>query len=114
MTDHQSAPIACTLNPGEYKTRLASIADLNRDALRSHARDGLELQLIYAAGAAKRVREMVRHEQECCAFLTFELDERTEDIRLIITVPERAREAADLLFAQFLQPADASPDCGCR
>lgn len=50
---------------GEYEARLEWIADLIRDALLSQARRDLEL-----AYAAERLREMVRKEQDCCAFLT--------------------------------------------
>jgi hypothetical protein len=107
-------PIACTLAPEEYKSRVASIGDLARGALRSHARGDLELQLVYAADAAEEVREMVRKEQDCCAFLTFSLEERPEEIRLTIKVPERARETADMVFSQFLPSAQDAVGCGCR
>ena len=113
MTNAASVPIACTLTPADYKTRLAWIADLTRDALRSEARRDLELELIYSDDAAERVREMVRKEQDCCAFLTFELDERPGEIRLTIKAPERTREAADMLFGQFLPSAQARTSCGC-
>lgn len=113
MTNAESAPIACMLTPGDYKTRLAWIADLTRDALRSQTRRDLELELVYGADVAERVREMVRKEQDCCAFLTFDLDERSDEIRLTIRAPERAREAADMLFGQFLPLAKARPGCGC-
>jgi hypothetical protein len=113
MTNAGSAPIACTLTPGDYKTRLAWIADLTREALRSQARRDLELELVYSADAAERVREMVRLEQDCCAFLTFDLDQRPDEIRLTIKAPERAREAADMLFGQFLPSAKARTGCGC-
>lgn len=112
MTNEGSAPIACTLTPVDYKTRLAWISDL-RDALRSQARRDLELELVYSADAAERVREMVRNEQDCCAFLTFDLDERPDEIRLTIRAPEGAREAVDMLFGQFLPAAEARTGCGC-
>jgi hypothetical protein len=38
-------PIACSLGVGDYRERLAQIAQLARDALRSHERDGLVLHL---------------------------------------------------------------------
>jgi hypothetical protein len=113
MTNAESAPIACKLTASDYKTRLAWIADLTRDALRRQARHDLELELVYAADAAERVREMVRKEQDCCTFLTFNLDERPDEIRLTIKAPERAREAADMLFGQFLPSAEARAGCGC-
>ncbi len=34
------APIACTLTVADYKERLAQIAEVARDALRSHERNG--------------------------------------------------------------------------
>lgn len=113
MTKAGSAPIACTLNPGDYKTRLAWIADLARDALRSQTRCDLQLELTYSVDAVQRVREMVRKEQDCCAFLTFHLEERPDEIRLTIKAPESARGAADMLFAQFLPSAEARAGCGC-
>jgi hypothetical protein len=54
------------------------------------------------------VREMVAKEQSCCAFLAFELSETDTNVRLTITAPERARDAADALFEQFV-PAGVSP-----
>jgi hypothetical protein len=61
--------------------------------------------LRYAPAVAAPVREMLQKEQECCAFLAFSLLENGDDVRLTITVPERAREVADTVFEQFV-PAD--------
>ena len=113
MTKAEDAPIACVLTSDDYRTRLAWIAELTRDALQSHTRRDLELELVYAPNALERVREMVRKEQECCAFLTFDVDERPDGIRLTIKAPEQAREAADTLFAPFLPSAEAPDGRGC-
>lgn len=43
---------------------------------------------------------MVRKEQACCDFLTFELDERPEELWLTVKAP-----AADALFGQFTASA---------
>jgi hypothetical protein len=75
-----------------------------RDALRSYDRDNLVLNLRYAPEAASRVREMVRNEQACCAFLTFEMHEHPDEVRLTIRAPEDARESADALFESFVAP----------
>jgi hypothetical protein len=107
MDDRDTPPIACTLQGGWYEERLAWIADLAREGLRSHARQDLMLQLRYAPEVAARVRDMVRKEQDCCAFLDFELTESSDDVRLTITAPERARDVADALFEQFA-PSGAS------
>jgi hypothetical protein len=105
--------IACTLAPGKFKDRLAWIAALNKDALRNYDRRDLVLELNYALEARERVHEMVRNEQACCAFLAFELHEAGNEIRLTVTGPERAREAADTLFEQFVANAPAPSSCAC-
>jgi hypothetical protein len=105
-------PIACTLAPGDMKERFAWIAALNRDALLSSQRCDLVLTLVYKPVAADRVRELMRREQVCCAFLTFHLDEELAEMRLTITAPEEAREAADMVFEQFIA-TDAQSGCGC-
>ena len=45
---------------------------------------------------------MVEQERLCCAFLTFDLDQRPDAVCVTITPPETAREAADMLSGQFL------------
>lgn len=109
----EASPIACTLAPGAFKDRIAWINALARDALRSHERRDLVLDLHYAPEARDRVREMVRNEQACCSFLTFDLREEPNQIRLVITAPEAAREAADMLFQQFVAAAPAQSACAC-
>ena len=102
MDRRDEAQIACTLQPGDNKERLAWIAELAREALLDVSRKDLRLELKYAPSVADRVREMVRKEQKCCAFLNFDLSEIVDGVRLTITAPERAREVADTLFEQFL------------
>jgi hypothetical protein len=100
--NRDEAPIACTLQSGDYKERLAWIADLAREGLLHVSRNDLRVELQYAPSVADRVREMVRKEQQCCAFLNFELAETDQDVRLTITAPEPARDVADALFDQFV------------
>ena len=113
MTIVEAEPIACTLAPGAFNDRLAWIAALNQDALRSHERRDLVLELGYSPEARERVHEMLLNEQACCAFLAFELHEVGNEIRLTITAPETAREAADTLFDQFLAKAPTPSSCAC-
>jgi hypothetical protein len=108
-----SHPIACTLGAKEYQDRLTWIADLARDALQSHRRDDLALHLRYAPAAVRRVREMVRKEEACCAFLTFEMHERSDAILLTIKAPEAARTVAGALFEHFVVPARDTETRGC-
>jgi len=113
MTIVEPSPIACTLAPGAFKERTTQIAALNKDALRKFTRRDLVLELTYAPEARERVREMVRNEQRCCAFLGFELHEGANEIRLTVAAPETAREAADTLFEQFLVNAPKPSSCAC-
>jgi hypothetical protein len=114
-------PIACTLDTGGFKQRLAWIAELNRDALRGHERNGLVLQLRYDAKSADRVKEMVRHEKQCCAFLRFDVRHEGDGVLLTIAAPEEARIAAETLFEQFVSrgqsdaatPARIALACTC-
>jgi hypothetical protein len=109
MTNSGGPPIACTLRGDSYRERLAWIRELAHDGLGGVSRKDLRLELRYAPDVASRVREMVGKEQECCAFLNFELIETNEEVRLTITAPERAREVANALFEQFV-PSSASSD----
>jgi hypothetical protein len=110
MTTPNIPPIACTLAPRDYLARLAWIAELARDALRGFERRDLVLHLRYVLEAGDRDREMVRKEQVCCAFLTFELQETPHEIQLTVRAPEGARGALDMLFGQFSpQPRSAPP-----
>jgi hypothetical protein len=102
-----NVPIACTLSAADYRERLADIAELARDALRSYERDGLVLRLRYDGASADRVKGMVRREQECCAYLIFELREEDADIVVTISAPEEARVAAEAMFDQFIAPKEA-------
>jgi len=116
MSEMDTAPpIACTLDAGAFKTRLAWITDVNAKALTKSRRGDLALILEYRREALEDVRELVRGEQACCAFLHFSLDERADKVVLKITAPEAARDAADTLFEQFVArstSAEASA-CGC-
>jgi hypothetical protein len=112
-TISKPAPIACTLGPGDFRQRVACIADLTRDALRAQHRDGLRLELTYAPAALDRVREMVAREKECCAFLTFGLQQEADAVRLVIEAPEDARDALDAVFEPFQAREPAVTLCGC-
>jgi hypothetical protein len=74
---------------------------LARDALRGFKRNDLVLELCYAPEAADRVRELVRREEVCCAFLAFDVRETPTEVLLTIRAPEEARAALDIVFGQF-------------
>jgi hypothetical protein len=73
-----------------------------------HDRHGLVLALRYASEAVERVRAIVASEQQCCAFLNFEVREQPDVVHVTITAPENARDAADELFDQFIAADQAN------
>lgn len=116
MDAHESppAPIACTLGAGAYHERLAWIAELNQSALQGARREGARLILTYDPRVAVRVRKMIHREQECCAFLQFELNEGETGLMLVITAPEAARDVLDAIFDPFVTGSKSSGGgCAC-
>lgn len=109
--------IACALDAGNLKERLAWIANLNAKSLKSSTRDGLTLVLDYDRSAAEDVRAMVASEQSCCSFLDFDVTEHPDLVRISIAASEEARDAAEALFepfaARIIGPDHAKP-CGCN
>jgi hypothetical protein len=75
MTADEQHSIACILSGEAQQDRRAWIAALVRDALRGSERDDLTLRLRFAPEAVQRIQDMVRKEQACCSFLTFEMEE---------------------------------------
>ncbi|AZI37678.1 hypothetical protein NT2_06_02180 [Caenibius tardaugens NBRC 16725] len=108
-----AVPIACTLDRGGLEARMTWIADLNTRALKAARRGDLQLELDYAPAALADVRQMMAQEQQCCAFLSFDIAERENMVTLAITAPEGARDAAEQLFASFQEKAGQSAACGC-
>jgi hypothetical protein len=98
----KALPIACALGPGELNDRLERIASLTRTSLVSYQRGPRMLELLYARDASEQVRAMVDDESHCCPFLNFERREEPAAIRVVITAPDSARDAADELFNQFI------------
>lgn len=99
--------IACTLQTDDFRDRATWIRGIAERHLRESIRSPLTLYLVFAKEAADDIREMVRKEQECCAFLRFDLSVADDAVHLLITAPE----AADVLFDHFapdLAPASAA------
>ena len=109
----EDEPIACTLDGGGFKDRMAWIADLNARALEKARRKDLRLELQYAPAAIADVRQMIAQEQECCAFLSFDLVEERKALKITITAPEAARDAAEAVFGPFQEKTPQLAACGC-
>jgi hypothetical protein len=69
----------------------------------------LRLELIYEPDAVENMREVVRREQRCCAFLSFSIHENQDFVRVVIRVPPEARELARMVFEFFLGKAAIVP-----
>lgn len=110
-TARPAAPIACTLPGGAYAERMAWIADLNRTLLHHMHRD-LTLELHYPAAEMPRVRELVRREQSCCAFLDFDVTESSTGAVLRIIAPVDTRAAIEGIFEPFLSGVGAATTVG--
>jgi hypothetical protein len=95
------APIACALSGNDFRERSNWIRQLARSSLRRVDRKPLSLLLTYDSAAADDVRELVRREQICCAFLDFNLSEDSDGVHLTVTAPLSAQEAAEMLFDHF-------------
>lgn len=57
------------------------------------------LELRFDAAAEDEVRRWVQAEGECCAFLSFELDRRGDELRLRVGGPPGAEPVLDGLLA---------------
>ncbi|MES0129422.1 hypothetical protein [Mesorhizobium sp. M0029] len=99
--ENDALSIACTLGASDFKERVANIRTLARRSLHHADRTPLTLKLTYGREALEEVTELMRKEQTCCAFLTFDLKSNSRAVVLTITAPPEAADAADLLFDHF-------------
>lgn len=101
----EAPAIACSLDAGDFKVRTAGIRNLANRSLRRASRTPLTLSLTYGPEALAELQDLVRKEEDCCAFLTFDLTHDAAGVYLTITAPEAAAEAADMLFDHFAPDA---------
>jgi hypothetical protein len=99
----EELPIACSLSAAELPVRMAQIAALGRDALVDARADGARASLRFAAGAGvrDRVERFAEAERRCCAFLSFELEDGADEVRLIVVAPRDAEGVLAELVAAF-------------
>lgn len=108
--ENDALSIACTLGASDFKERVAGIRSLASRSLHHAKRAPLSLKLIYGREALEEVNDLMRKEQACCAFLTFDLKNDPREVVLTITAPKAAAEAADLLFDHFApELAESNP-----
>jgi len=101
--EDQPPALACHLDAGDYQQRTRQFANLNREFLLESRQVELGCELTYSLSAIVQLRELVRLEQKCCPFLCFQLQPGQSSIKLLITVPESARDCVDALLEPFRQ-----------
>ena len=92
-------PIACTLSASGLAERQEWLRRLGAESLLDGRRTGDGLALQFDATAEGRVREWIRAEQECCAFLSFGLSPANDKLRVSVTGPPGAEPVLDGLLA---------------
>ena len=106
----EELPIACSLSAAELPVRMAQVAELGRDALVDARVDGTRANLRFAAGAGvrERVERFAGAESRCCAFLSFQLEDGPDEVRLIIAAPRDATGVLAELVAAFQSEREAA------
>ncbi len=96
-------PIACSLGAGELRRRLEEIAAVGADSLKSRSSDGEATTLRFRSDPTtlRRLREIVAAEEQCCAFLDFDLRSDGEELILTIAAPPAGRPVAEQLADAF-------------
>jgi hypothetical protein len=94
-------PIACTLSPGQYKSRTHDLAAIAARALRSREQtaDGERLTFEDSADTERELRAAIAAESSCCAFLRMDLQRADDALVLDIAGPQDARPIIADLFA---------------
>jgi hypothetical protein len=89
--------IACSLSPGDYAQRLREFSKLFATSLRDARREPTRLHLVLDAATASedQVRDLLRREQECCPFFSFNVEAAERAVRVEAGVPDGAGECLD-------------------
>jgi len=95
----EELPIACTLTPAGTTDRVDWLGRLGAESMLGGERGHGGLRLRFDLAAEDEVRAWIRAEQECCAFLSFELERGEADIRLVVAGPPGAEPVLDGLLA---------------
>jgi hypothetical protein len=96
----KTVTLSCTIDPAGLRRRADQLDSLVRQVL-ERRRDGSTLTLEFPAQAAQEVRAFVVEESRCCPFLSFEVDEVDQRLRLGIRTPPGRAAMLDALHAAF-------------
>jgi hypothetical protein len=97
MNTESQLTIACSLTPGEYAQRLREFRRLFATSLQDSRRAPTRLYLRLDAATAHEstVRDLLRREQECCPFFTFDVQPDGDVLLVEAHVPDGADECLD-------------------
>ena len=92
--ERTSLPLsACTLPAADQPLRLGELRALLAESLVAvDVQDPGHAVFRLQAAAAGRARDLVARESACCAFFTFDVQERTDAVHVHVRVPEAHRE----------------------
>ncbi len=110
----ESPAPACSLEARAFEDRVRWISELNSQRLLRSSRHGATLVLAYDPAAREQIEELIRRENECCAFLEFSVREAVDEVELHITVPPHGAGQTDSLLQPFqgTVPTSATTCCG--
>jgi hypothetical protein len=96
-------PMACSLDAGEMPKRLAAMREIGRTDLLSAKVDDRRAELQFSSGeqTASRLEAIGAAEGECCPFLTLELTDEGEGLRLAIDAPEGGEQILAEMVGAF-------------
>jgi hypothetical protein len=104
-------PVACALDAGQLKERLAAIEEVGARGLTSRTVEG-NRHILRFRGSRKTRRQLeaiIAGEADCCSFLDLSLRKDGKDLVLSIAAPEHAKELGDQLADSFESDITNSP-----
>jgi hypothetical protein len=94
-------PIACTLDATAAQQRLKQWRRLGERAMLTVNLAGRSLAVAYDPPALAELQGLVRAEQTCCAFLDWSIEERAEQVVLMISADENGEPELQRLADLF-------------
>lgn len=96
-------PVACSLDAGQLKKRLAAIDEVGARSLTSRTVEGNRhlLRFRRSRKTRRQLEAIVAAEADCCSFLELWLREDGENLVLSISAPDHAKQIGDQLAQSF-------------
>ena len=96
-TQSATLPLACALSPSEYAQRIREFRGLFAASLLDHRREPNRLHLVLDNDDRREeaTRDLLRREQECCPFFTFDVVATDDSVIVDAGVPAGAESCLD-------------------